>query len=206
MCATKFQVGKYISAFFSSEQKYTQPNPPHPTQTMAATNANPIIFALSNPTSKAECTASFAYEHSGGRCVFASGSPFDPVVLSDTSSSPPPPPKPSKRPFKYSGRTRVPGQGNNAYVFPGIGLGVIASGATSVGDDDMYVAAKTLASMVGKARIMEGCVYPELERIREISTRIAEEVAGNGIRKGRSDMGEKEVKDFIKRIQYEPRK
>ncbi|GMH75457.1 hypothetical protein TrRE_jg1356, partial [Triparma retinervis] len=106
----------------------------------------------------------------------------------------------------HAGSRRVPGQGNNAYVFPGIGLGVIASGADGVGDDDMYVAAKTLAGMVSKGRIREGCVYPELGRIREISTKIAEEVAVNGIRKGRSKMGEKEVKKVIKRIQYEPGK
>ena len=96
-------------------------------ESVSNAHANPVVFALSNPTSKAECTAVQAYEWSGGRAVFASGSPFQPHTLStdevQTTFSD------SDKPFRYASNVRVPGQGNNAYVFPGIGLGVIAAEA-----------------------------------------------------------------------------
>jgi malate dehydrogenase (oxaloacetate-decarboxylating)(NADP+) len=124
---------------------------------MAQINPRPIIFALSNPTSKAECSAEQAYSYSDGRAVFASGSPFAPVV--------------------HGNRTLVPGQGNNAYIFPGLGLGLLASGATRVSDAMFLVAAHTLAQQVTQAELNSGSVYPGLGRIREVSLRIACEVA-----------------------------
>lgn len=175
-------------------------------EAMSSNNPNPLIFALSNPTSKAECTAEEAYRYSGGRAVFASGSPFDPVTLDPEIQENKWGSGPSGRVFRYKSLRRVPGQGNNAYVFPGIGLGVIASKAEMVGDDDMYIAAKTLAGMVSKKRIKEGCLYPELERIREISTKIAIAVAENKVRKGMSDLGMGDVRQVIKSIQYVPEK
>ena len=124
---------------------------------MAEMNQHPIIFALSNPTSKAECTSLEAIEWSAGRAIYASGSPMPAV--------------------EYQGRRIVPGQGNNVYIFPGVGLGVLASQSRIVTDSMFLAAARTLADMVTDAEIAEGRVYPSLKRIRNVSLRIATEVA-----------------------------
>jgi malate dehydrogenase (oxaloacetate-decarboxylating)(NADP+) len=124
---------------------------------MGELNPRPIIFSLSNPTAKSECTAEQAYRHTEGRAIFASGSPFPPVAC--------------------DGRVIVPGQGNNAYVFPGLGLGVIAARARHVTDEMFYVAARTLAHMVTQADLDRGTVFPPLSAIREVSAAIATAVA-----------------------------
>jgi malate dehydrogenase (oxaloacetate-decarboxylating)(NADP+) len=124
---------------------------------MARFNARPIVFALSNPTSKAECTAEQAYTWSDGRAIFASGSPFPPV--------------------QFNGNCFVPGQGNNIYIFPGVGLGALASEAREVTDEMFLAATRTLAGMVSKEDLAMGRVYPSLTQIRTVSRAIATAVA-----------------------------
>ena len=126
---------------------------------MSRLNERPLIFALSNPTAKSECTARAAYEASDGRAVFASGSPFDPVRL------------------EGSHKTLVPGQGNNAFVFPGIGLGVLAAGARRVSDRMILAGARRLAELVSDEQLNVSCVYPPLEELLDISAEIAYAVA-----------------------------
>ncbi len=124
---------------------------------MAEINQRPVIFALSNPTSRAECTASQAYLWSGGRALFASGSPFDAVEI--------------------EGRLHQSGQGNNAYIFPGIGLGAIACKATRITESMFLTAARALASCVAESQLDSGTLYPPLSKIRAVSAHIAECVA-----------------------------
>jgi len=120
---------------------------------MSKLNDRPIVFALSNPTSKSECTAEQAYAWSGGRALFASGSPFDPV--------------------EFGGRRYVPRQGNNSYIFPGVGLGVVTVQSSRVTDSMFMAAARTLAESVSEEDLAQGSLYPALSRVREVSARIA---------------------------------
>ncbi len=124
---------------------------------MAEINERPIVFALSNPTSKAECTAEQAYEWTDGRGIFASGSPFEPVT--------------------YRGKRHVPTQGNNAYIFPGLGLGAVVSRTKHVTDEMFYMAARAAADMTTEAELAQGAILPPLTAIREVSATIAAAVA-----------------------------
>ncbi len=124
---------------------------------MAQINERPIVFALSNPTSKAECTAEEAYVYSKGTALFACGSPFDPVT--------------------YNGKTFVPRQGNNSYVFPAIGMGCIYVRAKGVPSGVFLAAAKSLAGLVSEEDLDKGALYPPLSEIRELSVSIAADVA-----------------------------
>jgi malate dehydrogenase (oxaloacetate-decarboxylating)(NADP+) len=136
----------------------------------AAANARPIVFALSNPTSCAECTAAQAVASApGGRVLFASGSPFEDV--------------PGGAPG--GGAALHPSQANNAYIFPALGFGAALSRATSLPDDTFILAAEVLASMVGDKELNQGQLFPPLERIRDVSVRIAAAVAAHAVADGR---------------------
>jgi len=124
---------------------------------MTRINPRPIVFALSNPTSKAECDARQAYEWSDGRALFACGSPFDPVTI--------------------AGRTWVPRQGNNSYIFPGVGLGAVAVRARRITDEMFLAAARTLADRVTAQDLEQGSLYPPLASVRDVSAHIAAAVA-----------------------------
>ena len=136
---------------------------------MAAINERPIVFPLSNPTSKSECTAAEAIEWSGGRAVVATGSPFSPV--------------------DYRGRTYRVGQGNNAFVFPGIGLGLWVGRVRRVTDAMFLDAARALAAMVSQADLDRGAVYPELTRIRDCSHAVACAVIRRAVTEGHAAPG-----------------
>jgi malate dehydrogenase (oxaloacetate-decarboxylating)(NADP+) len=126
-------------------------------EAMARLNPHPIIFALSNPTSRSECTARQAYEWSGGRAVFAGGSPFAPV--------------------EFQGRTIVPGQCNNLYVFPAMGLAIYATRAMRVTDEMFLAAARAVAGLVTPSDLESGLIYPPLENLHQTETRVAESIA-----------------------------
>ena len=124
---------------------------------MSALHEQPIVFALSNPTAKAECTAEQAYRWSDGRAIFAGGSPFAAV--------------------EWEGRTHTPGQANNVYVFPAVGLGALVSGAAHVTDAMFLSAARALAAAVDPADLEAGRIFPPLQEIREVTVEVAAAVA-----------------------------
>ncbi|CAL9175098.1 unnamed protein product, partial [Musa hybrid cultivar] len=133
-------------------------------EAMATFNEKPIILALSNPTTQSECSAEEAYTWSKGRAIFASGSPFDPV--------------------EYDEKIFVPGQANNAYIFPGFGLGLVISGATRVHDDMLLAASEALAQQVTQENLDKGLIYPPFSNIRKISAHIAANVAAKAYELG----------------------
>ncbi|MFS7945005.1 putative malate dehydrogenase (oxaloacetate-decarboxylating) (NADP(+)) [Helianthus anomalus] len=133
----------------------------------------PLIMALSNPTSQAECTnptsqaectAEQAYTWTEGRAIYSSGSPFDPC--------------------QYNGKSFIPGQANNAYIFPGLGFGLVISGAIRVHDEMLLAASEALASQVMQEHYDKGMIYPPLANIRKISAPIAANVAAKAYELG----------------------
>ena len=152
---------------------------------MARLNDRPIVFALSNPTSKSECTAEQAYAWSDGRALFASGSPFDPVTV--------------------DGQRHVPRQGNNSYIFPGVGLGVVAVRSSRVTDEMFMAAARTLAAHVSAADLAQGSLYPPLDRVRDVSAHIATAVAEVAFAQGHAGIDRPaDLLDHVRDQMYRP--
>jgi malate dehydrogenase (oxaloacetate-decarboxylating)(NADP+) len=154
-------------------------------ETMTRLNERPIVFALSNPTSRAECTAEQAYQWSGGKALFASGSPFEPV--------------------DHNGRRYVSRQGNNSYIFPGVGLGAIAVGAARVTDDMFMAAARALAETVTTSDLDQGSLYPPLQSIRAASLSVATAVAEVAFRDGLAGIERPgDLAGYIRSQMYQP--
>jgi malic enzyme len=163
---------------------------------MAKLNERPMIFPLSNPTSKAECTAEEAIRWSDGRAIVATGSPFDPVT--------------------YEGKRSRIGQCNNSFIFPGVGLGVCVARATHISDGMFLASAKALADEVSAADLAESAVYPQLPKIRECSEAVATAVIRRAVAEGHAEGSvlvnlEKTVRQAMwfpeyLPIRYEPRR
>lgn len=145
----------------------------------------PIVFALSNPTSKSECTAEQAYRWTDGKAIFASGSPFDPV--------------------RMKGKIYVPGQGNNMFIFPGVGLGATLCKSKKVTDGMFYAAAKALADLVTDEELALRTVYPDLRKIRRISASIAARVCEMAFDEGLAQIDRPDdILAFVQSKMYQP--
>lgn len=158
-------------------------------------NKAPIIFPLSNPSSKSECDFESAITNTDGRALFASGSPFQPTTFTNSAGET---------------RTYYPGQGNNMYVFPGIGMGTILSKAVKVTDSMIYASGEALSQALTAEEIDRGLLYPDITRIRQVSVVVARKV----IRAAQQDgvdrettlrtMGDEDLDLWIKARMYNP--
>ena len=152
---------------------------------MSQCNERPIIFPLSNPTSKAECTPEEAIEWSGGRAIVATGSPFPPV--------------------EYNGRSYRIGQGNNAFLFPGLGLGITVARARRVTDGMILESAKALANMVTEVDLGQVAVFPELPRIRDCSHAVACAAIRKAVEEGHAEADILEnLEETVRRAMWVP--
>ena len=162
-------------------------------------NRRPILFPLSNPLTKAECTFEQAVQWTEGTVIFASGSPFSQLTV-----------KNGDHPITY-----YPNQGNNVYVFPGIGLGAILAKASRITDDMIYTSASALAGALNAEEIHKGLIYPSIDRVREASVIVAREVMKTARREGVSELpdeqwieweewGDVALNKYIKTRVYDP--
>jgi malate dehydrogenase (oxaloacetate-decarboxylating)(NADP+) len=154
-------------------------------ENMSAINERPIIFPYSNPTSRSECTAEQAYTWSKGKAIFASGSPFAPVT--------------------YNGKTFTPGQGNNVFIFPALGLAIYATEAKRVTDEMLLTASEAVAEQITEEDFNNGLIYPPIKNIREVSVNVAVKIAEEIFRSGLAGVKKpKNIRKFIKSKMYEP--
>jgi malate dehydrogenase (oxaloacetate-decarboxylating)(NADP+) len=155
-------------------------------ENMSVVNERPVIFPYSNPSSHSECTAEQAYTWSKGRAIFASGSPFGPV--------------------EYNGKRYTPGQGNNVFIFPALGLAVYATEAKRVTDEMFVTAAEAVAEQVTEENFAKGLIYPHVDNIVEVSYNVAVKVAEKIFESGLAGVKTpKDIRAFIKTKMYEPK-
>lgn len=154
-------------------------------EAMSRVNARPIILALSNPTEKAECNAEQAYTWSKGKAIYAAGVQFDPVT--------------------YEGQTFLPGQANNFYIFPAVGMAIYATQAKRITDQLFIEAARAVADQVSPDKLECGCLYPDQSDILEAETVTAIRVAKLIFREGNARVDEpKDFEAFIRDLIYKP--
>ncbi|KOS18621.1 NADP-dependent malic enzyme [Escovopsis weberi] len=168
----------------------------------------PILFPLSNPLTKAECTFEQAVRWTDGAAIFASGSPFSPVTFTTTTAA-------AATGGPGPAATHYPNQGNNVYVFPGLGLGAILAKATRITDEMVYASAAALAGSLSAQERSRGLIYPTIDRVREASISVAAEVIKAARRDGVSELpeplwreweewGDAALTSYIRKSVYEP--
>ncbi|KAI8340405.1 hypothetical protein BD560DRAFT_456652 [Blakeslea trispora] len=156
---------------------------------MGKLNDVPIIFPLSNPATKAECTFENAMKATDNKVIFASGTAFPPYTISETKEK------------------RIPDQGNNMYVFPGLGLGSILAKNKSISDDMLSSAAKALADSLTSKEVQNGLIYPSLARIREVSSLVATAVIEQAVHEGlakSNQLPSDHIKSFVEAHMWLP--
>ena len=154
-------------------------------ENISAVNERPVIFPFSNPTSRSECTAEQAYTSSKGKAIFASDSPFAPVT--------------------FNGKTFTPVQGNNVFIFPAMGLAVLATEATRVTDQMFLPAAEAVAEQVTEENFASGLIYPAVGDIQEVSVNVAVKIAEAIFRSGLAGVRRpKNIRRFIEKKMYRP--
>ncbi|KAG0243189.1 malic enzyme protein 2 [Mortierella sp. GBAus27b] len=163
---------------------------PEVLQSMATLNKRPIVFPLSNPAYQAECSFEQAMVHTKGNVIFASGTAFPKYTDPET------------------GRISSPGQGNNMYIFPGLGLGGILAQPANISDGLIYAAARACADALTEEERSQGLLYPVLPRIRQVSAEVAAAVVKEAVAEGSATSeeakaivnsgGQKELVEYVK--------